>query len=392
MIYMDNAATTYVKKEVLEAMLPYYGEKYGNPSSIYEFGAENKKAVDNARSIIAKTINADDNEIYFTSGGTEADNWALRNAAQNYKDKGKHIITSKIEHHAIMNTCKYLEQKGFEITYLNVDEYGMINRYELLKSIRDDTILISIMFANNEIGTIEPVCEIGQIARNKGVLFHTDAVQAYCHVPIDVKKLNIDMLSASSHKIHGPKGIGFLYVRDGIKLSPLMFGGGQERHMRAGTENVPGIVGMAKAAQVEHKHLPENMHKQARVRDYLVGRILSEIPFSRLNGSRTKRLPGNASFSFQFVDGNSLLVMLDMEGICASSGSACTASEASLSHVLKAMGVPESVAYGTLRLTVSAETTFEEVDKTVEAVKKIVFELRKKSDEYKMITKRNCWR
>lgn len=393
MIYMDNAATTAVRSEVLEAMTPYFGEKFGNPSSLYGPATENKKAINEARMVIADTIQAKEGEIFFTSGGTEADNWALRNVAENYADKGKHIITTKIEHHAVLHTCEYLSKKGFEITYVNVDEYGMIKMSELIKAIRSDTILISVMFANNEIGTIQPIGEIGRIAKKAGVLFHTDAVQAYCHVPIDVNELNIDFLSASGHKIRGPKGVGFLYVREGIKLSPMIFGGAQERKMRAGTENVPGIIGLAKAAQLESAELLQRIAKERRARDYLIERVMREIPFTRLNGHRVNRLPGNVNFSFQFVDGESLLVMLDMEGICASSGSACTSGQKAPSHVLKAAGLPDEVAYGTLRLTLSEDTTREEIDKTVNVVKKIVTELRNKSEEYNCLVRRNrrCW-
>lgn len=382
MIYLDNAATTQVRNEVVDAMIPYFRDKFGNPSSLYELASENKNAINQAREVIAKTIGADSNEIYFTSGGTESDNWALRNAAENYGEKGRHIITSRIEHHAVLHTCEYLSKKGFEITYVNVDEYGMIRLNELRNAIRKDTILISVMFANNEIGSIQPVGEIGRIARQAGVLFHTDAVQAYGHVPIDVKEMNIDFLSASGHKIHGPKGVGFLYVRNKIMLSPMIFGGSQERKMRAGTENVPGIIGLSTAAKLENANLIKRANRESRARDYLIERIMREIPFTRLNGHRYNRLPGNASFSFQYVDGESLLVMLDMEGICASSGSACTSGSLEPSHVLRAVGLSDEVAYGTLRLTISEDTTREEIDKTVDAVKKIVSELRSKSEEY----------
>lgn len=389
MIYMDNAATTTVRKEVVEAMMPYFSDKFGNPSSLYELAVENKNVINEARRTIADTIGAKEEEIFFTSGGTEADNWALRTVAENYSDKGKYIITSKIEHHAILHTCEYLEKKGFEITYVNVDEYGIIKMNELHNAIRKDTILISVMFANNEIGTIQPIGEIGRIAKGAGVLFHTDAVQAYCHVPINVKDLGIDLLSASGHKIRGPKGVGFLYVRDGVKISPMIFGGAQEKKMRAGTENVPGIVGLSKAAQMESSELIQIAYKERKARDYLIERMIREIPFTRLNGHRFNRLPGNASFSFQFVDGESLLVMLDMEGICASGGSACTSELREPSHVLKASGLPDDVAYGTLRLTISRDTTRGEIDKVVNAVKRIVFELRSKSEEYNNLVRKN---
>lgn len=392
MIYLDNAATTQVKPEVADAMMPYFREKYGNPSSLYEIGVENKEAINEARVQLAQTIGAKEGEIYFTSGGTESDNWALRSTADSYCDKGKHIITSTIEHHAITHTCEYLEKKGYEITYVNVDDCGMIKINELKNAIRRDTILISVMFANNEVGTIEPVEEIARIAKQADVLFHTDAVQAYCHVPINVKKLGVDMLSASAHKIGGPKGVGFLYVREGIRLSPMMFGGAQERKMRAGTENVPGIVGMAEAAKLSHRYLTGNMERERRMRDYLVKRVMHEIPFVRLNGSKTSRLPGNASFSFGYVDGQTLVVMLDMEGVCASSGSACSSSSHAPSHVLTAMGIPESTALATLRLTVGADTTRDEVDKTVNALKKIVAQLRSKSADYQKALRKNYWR
>lgn len=392
MIYLDNAATTQVKPEVADAMMPYFREKYGNPSSLYEIGVENKEAINEARVQLAQTIGAKEGEIYFTSGGTESDNWALRSTAESYCDKGKHIITSTIEHHAITHTCEYLEKKGYEITYVNVDDCGMIKINELKNAIRRDTILISVMFANNEVGTIEPVEEIARIAKQADVLFHTDAVQAYCHVPINVKKLGVDMLSASAHKIGGPKGVGFLYVREGIRLSPMMFGGAQERKMRAGTENVPGIVGMAEAAKLSHRYLTGNMERERRMRDYLVKRVMHEIPFVRLNGSKTSRLPGNASFSFGYVDGQTLVVMLDMEGVCASSGSACSSSSHAPSHVLTAMGIPESTALATLRLTVGADTTRDEVDKTVNALKKIVAQLRSKSADYQKALRKNYWR
>lgn len=382
MIYLDNAATTSVRSEAVDAMIPYFHDKFGNPSSLYELAVQNKNAINQAREVIAKTIGADSNEIFFTSGGTESDNWALRNVAENYANRGKHIITSRIEHHAVLHTCEYLSQKGFEISYLNVDEYGIIRLNELKNAIRKDTIMISVMFANNEIGSIQPIREIGKIAGQAGILFHTDAVQAYCHVPIDVKEMNIDFLSASAHKIRGPKGVGFLYVRDGIKLSPMIFGGSQERKMRAGTENVPGIIGFSTAAALENANLISRGNRESKARDYLIERIMREIPFTRLNGHRYNRLPGNASFSFQYVDGESLLVMLDMEGICASSGSACTSGSLEPSHVLRAMGLSDEAAYGTLRLTISEDTTREEIDKTVNVVKKIVFELRSKSEEY----------
>ena len=324
LIYMDNAATTPVKPEVLDAMLPYFTEKFGNPSSIYSISSENKKAITDAREVIAKTINTTPENIYFTAGGSESDNWALKATADAYASKGKHIITTKIEHHAILHTCEYLETKGFEITYLDVDENGLVKLDELTAAIRPDTILISVMFANNEIGTIEPIAEIGKIAHEHGVLFHTDAVQAYTQVPIDVEAMNIDMMSTSGHKINGPKGIGFLYIRKGVKIKSFIHGGAQERHRRAGTENVTGIIGLAKAAEIATANMKERTAEEIKVRDHLIERIEKEIPYAKLNGDRVKRLPNNVNFSFQFVEGESMLILLDSKGICASSGSACT--------------------------------------------------------------------
>ncbi|MBP3703167.1 MAG: cysteine desulfurase NifS, partial [Lachnospiraceae bacterium] len=340
LIYLDNAATTAVRPEVVEAMLPYFSEKYGNPSSVYDFAAKNKKAVNESRQIIADTLNADVRDIYFTAGGTESDNWALIATAEAYEAKGKHIITSKIEHHAILHTCEYLESRGFEISYIDVDENGILKIDQLKAAIRPDTILISVMFANNEIGTLQPIEEIGKLAKEHNILFHTDAVQAFGQVPIDVEAMNIDMLSASSHKLNGPKGIGFLYIRKGLKLRSFIHGGAQERKRRAGTENVPGIVGFGKAVEIAAATMKERTEKERELRDYLISRILKEIPYVRLNGDRTKRLPNNANFSFQFIEGESLLIMLDMEGICGSSGSACTSGSLDPSHVLLAIGLP----------------------------------------------------
>ena len=337
-IYLDNAATTKTSPEVVRAMLPFFTEEYGNPSSIYSIGASAKEAVTDNRELIAASLGAKTNEIYFTGGGSEADNWALIAAAEAYESKGKHIITSKIEHHAVLHTCRYLEKRGYEITYVDVDENGIIKLEELERAIRRDTILISVMFANNEIGTIQPVKEIGAIAKKHGILFHTDAVQAYAHMPIQVDEMNIDMLSASGHKFNGPKGIGFLYIRTGIKLRSFLHGGQQERGRRAGTENVTGIVGIGKAARLAFDRLDERMKKERELRDYLIKRIIDEIPYSRLNGDINRRLSNNANFSFRFVEGESLLIMLDMKGICASSGSACTSGSLDPSHVLLAMG------------------------------------------------------
>ena len=382
LIYLDNAATTKTAPEVVEAMLPYFSEYYGNASTVYAFGEESRKAVTHARDTIAKALAAKSEEIYFTAGGSESDNWALKATAEAYKSKGNHIITSKIEHHAILHTCEYLAQQGFEITYLDVDENGLISLEELEKAIRPTTILISIMFANNEIGTIEPVAEIGRIAHEHGVLFHTDAVQAFGQVPIDVDAMHIDMLSSSGHKLNGPKGIGFLYIRKGVKIRSLIHGGAQERKRRAGTENVPGIVGYGKAVELAMADLEERTKKEAELRDYLIKRVETEIPFTRVNGDRSKRLPNNVNFCFRFIEGESLLIMLDMKGICASSGSACTSGSLDPSHVLLAIGLEHEIAHGSLRLTLGIDTTKEEIDTTIEELKKIVSHLREMSPLY----------
>lgn len=389
LIYLDNAATTQVYPEVLDAMLPYFTEHYGNPSAIYSFAGESKKAVDEARANVADLINARPEDIYFTGGGSESDNWALKATAEAYESKGKHIITSKIEHHAILHTCAYLEQKGYEVTYLDVDEDGKISLEELEKAIRPDTILISVMFANNEIGTIQPIREIGEIAHENGIIFHTDAVQAFCHEPINVDEYHIDMLSASGHKFHGPKGVGFLYIRKGLKLRSFIHGGAQERKRRAGTENVPGIVGLGKAVEIAMAELENNKKKETELRDYMIGRVMDEIPYTRLNGHRTNRLSNNANFAFQFIEGESLLIMLDMDGICGSSGSACTSGSLDPSHVLLAIGLPHEIAHGSLRLTLSEETTKEEIDYTVDCLKKIVEKLRAMSPLYEDFIKKN---
>ncbi len=382
MIYLDNAATTKTSPEVVEAMLPYFSEFYGNASTVYEFGGKSKEAISSARETIAAAIGAKENEIYFTAGGSESDNWALKAAAEAYKDKGRHIITSKIEHHAILHTCQWLEQNGYEVTYLDVDEFGVVKLEELKKAIRPDTILISIMFANNEIGTIEPVAEIGKIAREHGVLFHTDAVQAFGQLPINVDQLNIDMLSSSGHKLNGPKGIGFLYIRKGIKIRSFLHGGAQERKRRAGTENVPGIVGFGKAVELALATMKERTDRERELRDYLMERVLKEIPFTRVNGDRSNRLPNNVNLCFQFVEGESLLIMLDMKGICGSSGSACTSGSLDPSHVLLAIGLPHEIAHGSLRLTLGSDTTKEDIDFTVDAIKEIVGQLREMSPLY----------
>ena len=381
-IYLDNAATTKTRPEVVEAMLPYFTEYYGNPSSVYEFATPSKKAIAEARETIAKSLGAKTNEIYFTAGGSESDNWAIKATAEAYESKGKHIITSKIEHHAVLHTCEYLEKRGFEITYLDVDENGTVKLDELKKAIRPDTILISIMFANNEIGTIQSIKEIGEIAKEHGIIFHTDAVQAYAHVPIHVDEYHIDMLSVSGHKFNGPKGIGFLYIRTGLKLRSFIHGGSQERKRRGGTENVPGIVGMGKAVEIAMANLAERTAYEVELRDYLINRVLSEVPYVRLNGHRTNRLPNNANFAFQFIEGESLLIMLDMQGICGSSGSACTSGSLDPSHVLLAIGLPHEIAHGSLRLTLSEETTKEDIDFTVDEIKKIVEKLRSMSPLY----------
>ena len=389
LIYMDNAATTPVKPEVLDAMLPYFTEKFGNPSSIYSISSENKKAITDAREVIAKTINTTPENIYFTAGGSESDNWALKATADAYASKGKHIITTKIEHHAILHTCEYLETKGFEITYLDVDENGLVKLDELTAAIRPDTILISVMFANNEIGTIEPIAEIGKIAHEHGVLFHTDAVQAYTQVPIDVEAMNIDMMSTSGHKINGPKGIGFLYIRKGVKIKSFIHGGAQERHRRAGTENVTGIIGLAKAAEIATANMKERTAEGIKVRDHLIERIEKEIPYAKLNGDRVKRLPNNVNFSFQFVEGESMLILLDSKGICASSGSACTSGSLDPSHVLLAIGLPHEIAHGSLRLTISDQITMEDADYVVDNLKEIVNHLREMSPLYEDFIKKN---
>ena len=389
LIYLDNAATTKTSEEVVAAMLPYFTEYYGNPSSVYEFASESKKAVSNARRTIAETLGAQENEIYFTAGGSEADNWALKATAEAYQNKGKHIITTKIEHHAILHTAEYLEKRGFEITYIGVDENGVVKVDELEKAIRPDTILISVMFANNEIGTIQPIKEIGEIAKKHGILFHTDAVQAYGQLPIKVDELHIDMLSSSGHKLNGPKGIGFLYIRKGVKIRSFVHGGAQERKRRAGTENVPGIVGYGKAAEIAAKTMKERTAKEIELRDHLIDRVLAEVPYTRLNGHRTNRLPNNANFSFQFVEGESLLILLDNNGICGSSGSACTSGSLDPSHVLLAIGLPHEIAHGSLRLTLSAETTMEDIDFVVDCIKQIIERLRSMSPLYEDFIKKN---
>ena len=387
-IYLDNAATTAVKPEVVSAMLPYFTEQYGNPSSIYELGAETKKSVNKARETIGQALGARPEEIYFTAGGSESDNWAIKATAEAYAKKGNHIITTKIEHHAVLSTCMYLEKHGIEVTWLSVDEFGMISLDELKAAIRPTTILISIMFANNEIGTIEPIAEIGKIAKENGILFHTDAVQAFAHVPINVDALHIDMLSASAHKLNGPKGIGFLYIRKGVQIRSFIHGGQQERGRRAGTENVPSIVGFGKATELAFAAIEENGKIELNLRDHLIKRILTEIPHAYLNGHPTERLPGNANFCFRFIEGESMLLMLDERGICGSSGSACTSGSLDPSHVLLAIGRPHEIAHGSLRFTVNETNTIEEMDYTVESLKKIIAQLRDMSPLYEDFVKK----
>ncbi len=388
LIYLDNAATTKTAPEVAEAMLPYFSELYGNPSSVYSFSQKSREAITKARETIAKSMGAKTEEIYFTAGGSESDNWALKAAAEAYGSKGKHIITTKIEHHAILHTAEWLEKHGFEVTYLDVDEWGSVRLEELKKAIRPTTILISVMFANNEIGTIQPIKEIGGIAKEHGILFHTDAVQAFGQLPIHVDELHIDMLSASAHKLNGPKGIGCLYIRKGVKIRSFVHGGAQERKRRAGTENVPGIVGFGAAVERAMHTMDERAAKERELRNYLIDRVMREVPYTRVNGHRTNRLPNNANFSFQFIEGESLLIMLDMDGICGSSGSACTSGSLDPSHVLLAIGLPHEIAHGSLRLTLSEETTREELDYVVESMKKIVEKLRSMSPLYEDFLRR----
>lgn len=389
LIYLDHAATTAARPEVVEAMLPYFTENFWNPSSVYTPALNNRKVVDEARELIAKSLGTDSPNIYFTAGGSESDNWALKAAAEAYQDKGKHIITSTIEHHAILHTCEYLEKKGFEVTYVDVDENGILRLDQLKAAIRPDTILISVMFANNEIGTIQPIKEIGEIAKEHGIIFHTDAVQAYGQIPIDVDEYHIDMLSASGHKLNGPKGIGFLYIRKGLKLRSFVHGGAQERKRRAGTENVTGIVGLGKAVEIAFDTMKERTAKEMEVRDYAIERLLAEVPYCRLNGDAKKRLPNNINISFQFIEGESLLIMLDMAGICASSGSACTSGSLDPSHVLLAIGLPHEIAHGSLRMTLGEETTKEDMDYVVEKIKEIVEKLRIMSPLYEDFVKKS---
>ena len=381
LIYLDNAATTKTAPEVVEAMLPYFTEYYGNPSSVYSFAAQNKEVITQQREIIANALGAKTEEIYFTAGGSESDNWALKATAEAYGNKGKHIITTKIEHHAILHSAEYLEKRGYEVTYLDVDEYGVVKLDDLKAAIRPDTILISVMFANNEIGTIQPIKEIGEIAHEHGILFHTDAVQAFGQVPINVDECHIDMLSASGHKINGPKGIGIMYLRNSVKIGPFIHGGAQERNRRAGTHNVPGIVGFGKATEIAKETMAERSAYETKLRDRLI-EGLTAIPNSRLNGHRTNRLPNNVNVGFEFIEGESMLILLDQKGICGSSGSACTSGSLDPSHVLLAIGLPHEKAHGSLRLTLSEETTEEDVDFVIEQVKANVDRLRSMSPLY----------
>lgn len=382
-VYMDHAATTYVKPEVLEEMIPYFTEKFGNPSSFYGISRDTQKAIDEARGKVAKGINAERSEIYFTNGGSESDNWAIKGVAMANKKKGNHIITTKIEHHAILNTCEYLEKNGFEVTYLDVDKEGFVNVDELKDAIKENTILVSVMFANNEIGTIEPIKEIGAICREKKVIFHTDAVQALGNVEIDVKDMNIDLLSLAGHKIYGPKGVGALYIRRGVRIENLVHGGSQERARRAGTENIPGIVGLGKAVELATENLEEHRQKLTKLRDKLIDGLM-QIPNTIVNGPMgDKRLPGNANVCFEFIEGEGILLSLDFEGICASSGSACTSGSLEPSHVLLAIGRPHEIAHGSLRLTIGDGTTEEEIDYVLEKIPAIISRLRNISPLWK---------
>lgn len=375
-VYLDNAATTQMSDEVKQAMEPYLKQNFGNASTMYSYGEESKEAIEKARKIIAVSLGAKPSEIFFTSGGSESDNWAVKCVAGEYKQKGCHIITSKIEHHAILNSCKYLEELGYEVTYLEVDEKGMVSLDALQNAIRPDTTLISIMFANNEVGTIEPIMQIGRIAKEQGILFHTDAVQAYAQIPIDVRRYPIDLLSASAHKFHGPKGVGFLYIREGVSIPSFIHGGGQEEGKRAGTENVAGIVGMGKAAEVAFSDMRNRIRRETMLRNYLLEKVVHEIPGVCINGHRSKRLPGNASFSFRDVDGASLVILLDEDGICASGGSACNTGEERVSYVIRELKTPEDYAPGTIRMTLCGSTTREDVDRAVESLKRNVKRLR----------------
>lgn len=386
-VYLDYSATTPVKKEVLETMLPYFSEEFGNPSSLYEIGAEVKKALGKARKQVAELINADEKEIFFTSGGTESDNWAILGVADTKKAKGKHIITTKVEHHAVLHTCEFLEKHGYEITYLDIDSNGFVRPEDLEKAIREDTILVSVMLVNNEIGTIQPVKELVKVTKAHGVLFHTDAVQALGNCPIDVKDLGVDMLSASAHKIYGPKGVGALYIKKGLNIGSSQHGGAQENKKRAGTENTPGIVGFGKAAEIAKKNLKEHIERTTKLRNYLIDRVLAEIEDTFLNGDREKRHPGNANLTFEYIEGEAMLLMLDMQGISVSTGSACSSASLTPSHVLSALGIPVEKIHGTLRMTVGDFTTKEDIDYTVDMLKTVVKRLR----EVSSVSKEKGW-
>lgn len=388
-IYLDHAATTQMSSQVLEYMLPYLKEEYGNPSSIYDLGSENKKALLLARKKIAAVLSCEPQNIYFTSGGTESDNWALVGVAESRAKQGKHLITTKMEHHAILETCHYLSGRGYEVTYLDVDELGMVHPEQLKRALRLDTILVSIMTANNEIGSIQPIARIGEILKNHPALFHTDAVQAFGQIPLTPRELGIDLLSASAHKFYGPKGIGFLYVGDGIKLPSFMHGGKQERGLRAGTENVAYIAGMGEAARLANETMKERNEKESMLRDYMIHRLEHEIPYCRLNGSRKNRLPGNVNMGFSFIDGETAVIMLDMEGVCCSSGSACSAGQSSASHVLKSIRLPEEFAKGSLRFTLGKDTSKEDVDTAVEKIKDVLEKARKMNPAYTKFQKIN---
>lgn len=378
-IYFDNAATTKLDDEVLKEMLPYLKDNYGNPSSIYKLGREARKAIEDSREKIAKVLNCKANEIYFTAGGSESDNTAIKGIAKANKKRGNHIITSKIEHPAVLETCKQLEKEGFEITYISVDEKGIVDLEELNKSIKPTTILITIMFANNEIGTIQPIEEIGKIAKGNNIYFHTDSVQAVGSIKIDVQKLNIDSLSLSGHKFYGPKGVGALYVKTGVPFEKFISGGHQERNKRAGTENVAGIVGIGKAIELAYENLDEYNKKIKELRDYYVKQVEEKIPYIKINGDMEKRLPGNSNISFRFIEGEGLLLNLDLKGICASSGSACTSGSLDPSHVLLAIGLPHEIAHGSLRVSIGKYNTKEEIDYLIENLMEIVTRLREMS-------------
>ena len=388
-IYLDNAATTEISNSVFSSMMPYLTQKFGNPSSIYDLGIENKQALMTARENIADVLECNAENIYFTSGGTESDNWALISSAESRKEEGKHIIATKIEHHAILHTCDYLEKRGFKITYLDVDEQGMVSLSQLKQALGNDTILVSIMTANNEIGTIQKMQEIGDLLKKHPAYFHTDAVQAFGHIPVMPTKWNVDMLSASGHKFYGPKGVGFLYIRDGISLPPFIHGGKQEKGKRAGTENVASIVGMGKAAEFANKTMNHNIAKITELRDYMIYRIEHEIPYSHINGPRKRRLPGNINISFAFIDGENAVILLDMEGVSCSSGSACSSGEKLSSHVLQAIHLPEEYAKGTLRFSLNEKTTKEEIDYTIEKLKEVIEEERKRNPSYTSFLKWN---